>query len=229
MLPFPASVGIALRSLYCGVASSVKSVWRAHKSHALRWPASEAVIGIVMFSAADAVASVTSGGEFPDARSSLPASSFGKCVKVSFPIGIHRHLTIRSSRPRVVASAVCFTLRLHTSAAPPRVGLTQALGGSMKYLDGLDIQLGDIVSVPTPLGDNKARVVMLGDSLEHAGADDDFVAWVLRDNVLAATTIVVQWLSINPFAHSDPAVAPVGDYMFTTVDEHVRLESRAAA
>ena len=27
-----------------------------------------------------------------------------------------------------MASAVCFTLRLHTSAAPPRVGLTQALG-----------------------------------------------------------------------------------------------------
>ena len=37
-------------------------------------------------------------------------------------------LTIRSSRPHVVASAVCFTLRLHTSAAPPQGGLTQALG-----------------------------------------------------------------------------------------------------
>ena len=44
-------------------------------------------------------------------------------------IGVHRHLTIRSSRPHVVASAACFTLRLHASAAPPRVGLTQALGG----------------------------------------------------------------------------------------------------
>ena len=42
-------------------------------------------------------------------------------------IGIHRRLTIRSSRPHVVASAACFTLRLHASAAPPRVGLTQAL------------------------------------------------------------------------------------------------------
>jgi hypothetical protein len=41
---------------------------------------------------------------------------------------IHRHLTIRSSRPHVVASAMCFTLRSHMSAAPPRVGLTQALG-----------------------------------------------------------------------------------------------------
>ena len=99
----------------------------------------------------------------------------------------------------------------------------------MKYHDGLDIQLGDIVSVPTPLGDNNARVVMLGDTLEHAGADNDFVAWVLRDNVLAATSIVVQWLGLNPFAHSDQGVAAVGDYMFTAADEHVRLESRAAA
>jgi hypothetical protein len=40
----------------------------------------------------------------------------------------HGRITIRSSRPHVVASAMCFTLRLHMSAAPPRVGLTQALG-----------------------------------------------------------------------------------------------------
>ena len=37
-------------------------------------------------------------------------------------------LTIRSSRPRVVASATCYALRLHVSAAPPQGGLTQALG-----------------------------------------------------------------------------------------------------
>ena len=37
-------------------------------------------------------------------------------------------ITIRPSRPRVVASAACYALRLHASAAPPRVGLTQALG-----------------------------------------------------------------------------------------------------
>jgi hypothetical protein len=48
-------------------------------------------------------------------------------------VGFPRHLTIRSSRPHVVASAMCFTLRLHMSAAPPRVGLTQALGGSNPY------------------------------------------------------------------------------------------------
>ena len=46
----------------------------------------------------------------------------------SVRIGIHRRLTIRSSRPHVVALAACFALRLHASAAPPRVGLTQALG-----------------------------------------------------------------------------------------------------
>jgi hypothetical protein len=32
-----------------------------------------------------------------------------------------------------VASAVCFTLRLHTSAAPPQGGLTQALGGRKAF------------------------------------------------------------------------------------------------
>ena len=52
----------------------------------------------------------------------------------SVHISIHRHLTIRSSRPHVVASAVRFTLRLHTSAAPPRVGLTQALGPAVQNL-----------------------------------------------------------------------------------------------
>jgi hypothetical protein len=54
---------------------------------------------------------------------------FRQVRRGSVRIGIHRHLTIRSSRPRVVASAVCFALRLHTSAAPPQGGLTQALGG----------------------------------------------------------------------------------------------------
>ncbi len=37
-------------------------------------------------------------------------------------------LTSRSSRPRVVASAMCYALRLHMSAAPPQGGLTPALG-----------------------------------------------------------------------------------------------------
>ena len=43
----PTSVGVALRSVSCGVASSVKSVLRARTSRALRWPASETVVGAV--------------------------------------------------------------------------------------------------------------------------------------------------------------------------------------
>ena len=84
MLLFPASVGAALRSVSRSVASSVKFVWRAHTSRALRSPAPEAVICVVMFSAADAVASETPSGEFPGARSGLPASVFGKYVGARF-------------------------------------------------------------------------------------------------------------------------------------------------
>ena len=57
----PASVGVALRSVSCDVASSVKSIWRAQTSHVLRWPASETVFGVLSFPATDTVASVTSG------------------------------------------------------------------------------------------------------------------------------------------------------------------------
>lgn len=39
-----------------------------------------------------------------------------------------RNPRIRSSRPHVVASATCFTLRSHVSAAPPQGNLTPALG-----------------------------------------------------------------------------------------------------
>ena len=53
--------GFALRYVSCGVASSVKFVWRAHTSHVLPWPASETVIGVLSFPATDTVASVTSG------------------------------------------------------------------------------------------------------------------------------------------------------------------------
>jgi hypothetical protein len=103
------------------------------------------------------------------------------------------------------------------------------LGGSMKYDDGSKIHLGDIVRVPTPDGDKEARVVMLGDSRDHLDLDPDFIQWVVRDNILASTSIFVEWLGSNPFAHKNPKFAPVGNYMSTTVDEHVHLISRAAA
>ena len=53
--------GVALRFVSCGVASSVKSVWRAQTSRALRWPASETVIDVLSFPEVDTVALVTSG------------------------------------------------------------------------------------------------------------------------------------------------------------------------
>ena len=78
MLLSPASVSIALRSVSCGVASSVKSVWRARTAQALRSPASESVIGTVRLSATDAVASETPSGEIAGARTGFPASVFGR-------------------------------------------------------------------------------------------------------------------------------------------------------
>ena len=86
----------------------------------------------VSLSAPDAVASDTAR-KARGARSSLTASAFRKRLPGSCAAGIPRRLTIRSSRPHVVASAMCFTLRLHMSAAPPRVGLTQALGGRKAF------------------------------------------------------------------------------------------------
>lgn len=91
----------------------------------------------------------------------------------------------------------------------------------MKYHDGLTIMLGDIVSVPMPEGKEKARVVMLGDTYEHLDIDKQFLSWVNKEKVLERTSIVVEWLGSNPLAHDDPQYAPVGNYMFTSVDECV--------
>ena len=82
----------------------------------------------VGLSAPDAVASVTAGGEFAG-RAQAAGLRFSAS---SSAVQRRRHparLTSRSSRPRVVASATCYALRLHASAAPPQGGLTQALGG----------------------------------------------------------------------------------------------------
>ncbi len=89
----------------------------------------------------------------------------------------------------------------------------------MDYSDGSPVQLGDTVSVPVPAGEALARVVMLGDTLEHEELSAEFLDWVQSANVLAPGSVVVEWLGSNPFAHSDPNLAPVGKYMFTAVDE----------
>ena len=100
---------------------------------ALRLPASEAMFVCYSFCNAGPAPSETAGGKFARARSSLPASAFGKSAWASTPSASHP--PNNSFKPtRVVASATCYALRLHVSAAPSRVGLTQALGGRKTFV-----------------------------------------------------------------------------------------------
>jgi hypothetical protein len=92
----------------------------------------------------------------------------------------------------------------------------------MMYHDGTTIRLGDVVNVPVPGGSAKARVVMLGETYEHLlDIDASFIAWVKKDRVLEPKSVVVEWLDANPLAHDDPRYAPVGNYMFSPLDEWV--------
>jgi len=91
----------------------------------------------------------------------------------------------------------------------------------MRYSDGSPLALGDVVEVPVPSGTARARIVMLGDTYEHLDIDSKFVLWVKSDRVLRENAVVIEWLGENPFSHDDPEYAPVGNYMFTDVDEHV--------
>jgi hypothetical protein len=94
----------------------------------------------------------------------------------------------------------------------------------MKYVDGSQVSLGDIVNVPVPTGTAQARVVMLGDTYEHLEIDPDFVAWVKSEHLLDERSGVVEWIGPNPLAHEDPRYAPAGNYMFTPIDEWVKHE-----
>jgi hypothetical protein len=95
----------------------------------------------------------------------------------------------------------------------------------MKYRDGADVRLGDVVNVPVPGGTAKARVVMLGETYEHLDIEPGFITWVKKDKVLKPTSIVVEWLGANPLAHDDPRYAPVGNYMFSPLDEWVTRDA----
>ena len=97
----------------------------------------------------------------------------------------------------------------------------------MQYHDGSSVLLGDKVMLPVPDGYAVARVVMLGDTRAHLQIDPGFLSWVGSTEVLRTTAIVVEWIEKNPFAHDDPTFAPVGNYMFTDVDEWVELQARA--
>ena len=127
-LDSPASVSSAFRKYCRRVAASSKSAGRAHTSHVrrvyrLRRPRSSTD----RFPTPDPLLrrrpAESSWGALRPTRFGFRQACCG-----SVRIGIHRRLTIRSSRPRVVASVTCYALRLHVSAAPSRGGLTQALG-----------------------------------------------------------------------------------------------------
>ena len=96
----------------------------------------------------------------------------------------------------------------------------------MIYHDGSTIGLGDIVNVPVPGGTAKARVVMLGDTYQHLDIDPPFLAWVKRDRVLEQSSVVIEWLGNNPFAHEDSRYAPVGNYMFSPADEWLKRDAQ---
>jgi hypothetical protein len=83
----------------------------------------------------------------------------------------------------------------------------------MQYTDGSLVKLGDTVTIRLADGDAKARVIMLGDTREHLGMDDDFI-----EKLLDSSQVVVEWIGRNPFAHDDPQYAPVGNYMITGLD-----------
>jgi hypothetical protein len=68
---------------------------------------------------------------------------------------------------------------------------------------------------------------MLGDSYEHLPLEAGFVEWVTTQRILRADSVVVEWLGANPLAHTDLSFAPVGNYMFTAVDEFLPLVSRS--
>ena len=91
----------------------------------------------------------------------------------------------------------------------------------MRYHDGSLVTLGDIVTVPVPSGTARARVVMLGETYEHLDIDPQFLSWVQKDRILESRSVVVEWLETNPYEHNDHQYAPVGNYMFSPLDEHV--------
>ncbi len=95
----------------------------------------------------------------------------------------------------------------------------------MRYQDGREVKIGDIVDVPIPDGKARARIVMLGETYEHGDIDFEFLSWVRRERNLNEDSIVVEWLESNPFHHEDPNYAPVGNYMFTPLDEWIEVVS----
>ena len=110
---------------------------RAHRLHVLRLPASKAAIVVCWLAAPDPLLR-RRPTENLQGRAQAPGLRFSAGSQGFRPRRHPSRLTSRSSRPRVVASAMCFTLRSHMSAAPPQGGLTPALCGT-SFIRGLSV------------------------------------------------------------------------------------------
>jgi hypothetical protein len=115
---FPASALLSSGSLSARPVFGYCTV-RAQMLQALRLPASETAIIYCSFFRAGPAPSETAGGKF-----ARRARAFHLRFSARAPgLRLHRHptrLTIRSSRPRIVASATC--LRYASTRPPPRYG-----------------------------------------------------------------------------------------------------------
>ncbi len=60
---------------------------------------------------------------------------------------------------------------------------------------------------------------MLGETYGHLDIDARFLEWVNNDKMLQQSSVIIEWVERNPFAHDDPRYAPVGNYMFSAVDK----------
>ena len=91
---------------------------------------------------------------------------------------------------------MCFTLRLHTSAAPPRVGLTQALGAEMNEVLEQAIADGDANAV-------QSAIFELGSHRSTEGLVPDEVAFyvieVLRRDSMKASPLAGHILNFFEF------------------------------
>lgn len=96
----------------------------------------------------------------------------------------------------------------------------------MRYTNGTEIRLGDIVFLDVPDGYHQAKVVMLGDTGAHLEIDQEFLEWAQQESLISKSTIVVEWVGDNPFKHNNTKYAPVGNYMFTGIDEYITLIRR---
>jgi len=93
----------------------------------------------------------------------------------------------------------------------------------MKFEDGQDVKLGDIVSIELADGLHAAKVVMLGDSGDYAGIDDETAKWAIESQHVGQNEIMAEWVEGNPFAHDDPAYAPAGNTISTCLCDVVLM------